>query len=119
MPLLFLGLSALAVIVLAGPLLGETNTPTQILAAMDQRREQVISRLSLSDKMKFRSAMGAIQNNPQFVTANNAVANAVTPEAQIQARRALARVKLDLLEKQDPSLKPIVEKIRAAEASLL
>jgi hypothetical protein len=28
-------------------------------------------------------------------------------------------MKLDLIEKQDPSLKPIVEKIRAAQASVL
>lgn len=116
---LSLGLVLVGGMIFGGQLSAQTKSPAQILAQMDQCREQVISQLSFSDKMKFRSAMGAIKNNPQFVAANNEVAKAVTPETQIQARRAFARVKLDLLEKQDPSLKPIVEKIRSAEASLL
>jgi hypothetical protein len=47
------------------------------------------------------------------------VANAPTPEAQIQARRAFAKLKLDLIVKQDPSLKTVVERIRAAQAAVL
>lgn len=97
----------------------QTNSPAQILVQMDERRQHSISHLSLSDKMKFRSAMGAIQSNPQFIAANSAVTNAATPDAQIEARKTLAKVKLELLEKQDPSLRSAVEKIRSAEASAL
>ena len=86
---------------------------------MDQCREQVISQLSFSDKMKMRTAMSAIQSNPEFIAANHAVTNAPTPEAQIEARKALAKVKLDLIERQDPSLKPTIEKIRAVQAAVL
>lgn len=86
---------------------------------MEKCREQVISQLSISDKMKMKAAMGAIAINPEFISADNAVTKAQTPQAQVQAKRALAMVKLDLIEKQDPSLKPIVEKIRAAQASVL
>ena len=115
----FLGGLILAVVACGGELPAQTNSPTEILAAMDQCREQVISRLSITEKLKFRSAMSAIQNNPQFIAANNAVKHAATPEAQIQARRALADVKLDLMERQDPSLKPAIGKIRAAQASTM
>ena len=116
---LLLGLVFSSVIAFGGRLPAQTGSSAQILAQMDQRREQVISQLSFSDKMKFRSAMGAIQNNLRLIAANKAVTNAATPEAQIQARKALAKVKLDLLEKQEPSLKPVVDKIRMAEASAL
>jgi hypothetical protein len=97
----------------------QTQSPEQVLAAMEKCREQVISQLSFSNKMKMKAAMGFIANNPEFIAANNAVTNASTPQAQVQAKRALAKVKLDLIEKQDPSLKPIVEKIRVAQASVL
>lgn len=63
--------------------------------------------------------MDAIQDDPRFVAANNAAKNAPTPEAQIGARKALAKVKLDLIAQKDPSLKPVVEKIRAAQATVL
>jgi len=86
---------------------------------MEKCREQVIAGLSFSDKMKMKAAMGVIQGNPEFVAANKAVAEAPTPEAQVEARKALADVKLSLIARQDPSLKPVVEKIRAAQASLL
>jgi hypothetical protein len=97
----------------------QTQSPQLILAAMERCREQVISQLSFSDKMMMRAAMGAVQSTPQFIAANNAVTNAPTLEAQIVARKALAKVKLDLIAKQDPSLKPVVEKIRLAQTALL
>lgn len=97
----------------------QTQSPQQVLAAMEKCREQVISQLSFGDKMKMRAAMNAIQDDPRFVAANNAVKNAPTPEAQIGARKALAKVKLDLIAQKDPSLKPVVEKIRAAQATVL
>ena len=97
----------------------QTQSPVQTLAAMDKCREQVISHLSFTDKMKMRAALGAIKSNPQFIAANKAVTDAPTPEAQITALKKLAKVKLDLIEQQDPSLKPVVEKIRSAQAAVL
>jgi uncharacterized protein (DUF885 family) len=97
----------------------QTQTPDQVLARMEKCRQQVINQLSFGDKMKMKAAMGAIQSNPQFISASNAVINATTPETQVQARKALATLKLNLLEKRDPSLKPIIEKIRMAQASVL
>ena len=119
MKLLLPRLLLILLIPLACELQAQTQSAEQTLAAMDKSREQVISQLSFGDKMKMRSAMGAIQGNPQFIAANAAVANAPTPEAQIQARRAFAKLKLDLIVKQDPSLKTVVEKIRAAQAAVL
>lgn len=113
------GILGLAVMASISRLHAQTQSPEQILASMEKCREQVISQLSFSDKMKMKAAMGAIQDNPQFIAANNAVKNAPTPEAQIEARKALAMVKLDLISRQDPSLKPVVEKIRSAQASVL
>jgi hypothetical protein len=97
----------------------QTQSSEQTLAAMDKCREQVISQLSLSDKLKMRAAMGVIQSNPRYITANDAVNNAATPSAKIEARKTLAKIKLDLIEKQDPSLKATVEKIREAQAAVL
>ena len=108
-----------AVLVLGGPLLAQNANPEQTLAAMEKCREQVISGLSFSEKMKMKAARAAIQNKPVLVAANSAVSSASTPEAQIEARKALSIVKLDLITRQDPSLKPVVDKIRAAQASLL
>jgi hypothetical protein len=97
----------------------QTRSPQQVLAAMEKCREQVISQLSFGDKMRMKSAMGAIQSSPRFIAANNAVANASTPQAQITARKAFAKLKLDLLAQQDPSLAPVIEKIREAQAAVL
>ena len=116
---LLLASVVMATVALGVRLHAQTQSPEQVLAAMEKCREQVISQLSFSDKMKMKAAMGAIANDPEFIAANNAVTNASTPQAQVQAKRALAKVKLDLIEKQDPSLKPIVEKIRVAQASVL
>ncbi len=118
-PRLCAALAVMTLLFLPQRLPAQTQSPEQVLAAMEKCREQVISQLSFSDKMKMKSAMGAIASNPQMVAANAAVANAPTPQAQVVARQALAKLKLDLIEKQDPSLKPIVEKIRAAQASVM
>ncbi len=112
-------LAVISVMALGDTVSAQTQSPQQVLAAMEKCREQVISQLSFGDKMKMRAAMDAIQDDPRFVAANNAVKNAPTPEAQIGARKALAKVKLDLIAQKDPSLKPVVEKIRAAQATVL
>ncbi len=96
------------------PLLGAT--PEQTLAAMDACRDRVINGLSLGDKMALRAAMDAIQGNPELVAANRAVANAPSAEARVVARNRVASLKLDLLRRQNPSLKPILDKIRTAQA---
>lgn len=107
-----------AVMILGARLPAQTPSPSQLLAAMEKCREQVIGGLSLSDKMKLKAAMGAIRDNPGLISANNAVKNAPTPEAQVEARKALAALKLDLIARQDPSLGPVVAKIREAQAAL-
>ena len=66
-----------------------------------------------------KAAMSAIKSKPDFVAANNAVKNASTPEEQIAAKKTLAKVKLDLITQQDSSLKPVVEKIRIAQSTVL
>ncbi|MCE9542712.1 MAG: hypothetical protein K8R38_04230 [Verrucomicrobia bacterium] len=115
----YLGSFLVAMLVLGSQLKAQTQSPEQTLAAMDQCREQVISQLSFGDKMKMKAAMGVIQSNPQFIAANAAVTNAPTLEDKIAARKTLAKVKLDLIAQQDPSLKPVVDKIRTAQAAVL
>jgi len=111
----YLGSFLVAMLVLGSQLKAQTQSPEQTLAAMDQCREQVISQLSFGDKMKMKEAMGVIQ----FIAANAAVTNAPTQEDKIAARKTLAKVKLDLIAQQDPSLKPVVDKIRTAQAAVL
>jgi hypothetical protein len=96
------------------PLLGAS--PEQTLAAMDACRDRVINGLSLGDKMALRAAMDAILGNPDLLAANRAVANAPSAEARIDARNRVAALKLDLLGRQNPSLKPTLDKIRTAQA---
>lgn len=108
-------MTMIAIMFAVSRLAAQPQSPRQVLAAMEECREQVISGLSFADKMKMKAALSAIQDKPEFVAANNAVKNAPTPEAQVEARKALARVKLDLIEKENPSLKHVVEKIRAAQ----
>ena len=115
----YLGSFLVAMLVLGSQLKAQTQSPDGTLAAMDQCREQVISQLSFGDKMKMKEAMGVIQSNPQFIAANAAVTNAPTLEDKIAARKTLAKVKLDLIAQQDPSLKPVVDKIRTAQAAVL
>lgn len=112
-------LLTLLLLLCSKPMDAQSRSPEQVLAAMDRCREQVIAGLSFADKMRMKAAMGAIQDDPKFLAASNAVKNAPTPESQVEARKALAKVKLDLIALKDPSLKPIVEKIRAAQASVL
>lgn len=104
-----------ALILCIGSLSAQTQSPEQSLAEMEKCREQVIARLSFSEKMKMKAAMDAIRNNPEFAVANKAVQDARTPEAQVEARKALAKLKLSLIERQDPSLKPVVQKIRDSQ----
>ena len=118
-PGILLSLVCVAVVIAGSELHAQTRSPEQVLAAMEKCREQVISQLSFSDKMKMKAALGAIANNPEFLAANKAVTQAPTPQDQVLARQSLARLKLDLIEKQDPSLKPIVGKIRSAQASVM
>jgi hypothetical protein len=118
-PASVLGMLGLALLVSPALVLAQEQSPQQELAAMEKCREQVISQLSFTDKMKMKAAMGAIQGNPELVAATDAVTKAPTPAAQVEARRNLASVKLDLIARQDPSLKPVVEKIRSAQASVL
>jgi len=112
-------LFVLVLVVLGSSLQAQAQSPQEVLAAMEKCREQVISQLSFSEKLKMKAAMGTIQGNPKFVAASKAVSNAPTPEDQIQARRALAQLKLDLIEQQDPSLKPVIDNIRAAQSAVL
>jgi len=89
------------------------------LEAMEKCRERVIDGLSLGEKIRMKSAMNAIQGNPEFLAANKAVTDATTTEARMRARRNLAKVKLDLIARKDPSLQPVVARIRAAQSALL
>jgi len=104
---------------LCSQLQAQTQSPEQTLVAMEKCRDQVIAGLSFSEKMKMKAAMSAIKSKPDFVAANNAVKNASTPEEQIAAKKTLAKVKLDLITQQDSSLKPVVEKIRIAQSTVL
>ncbi|MCE9543478.1 MAG: hypothetical protein K8R38_08200 [Verrucomicrobia bacterium] len=63
--------------------------------------------------------MSSIQSNPKFIAANKAAMNASTPEVQVDARKTFAKLKLDLIEQQEPSLKKVVDQIRAAQAAVV
>ncbi len=111
--------AVLALLFFAVALCAAPGSADQTLETMEKCRDQVVAGLSFSDKMKMKAALRAIQDCPEYVAANKAVIDASTPEAQVKARKSFAQVKLDLLVRQDPSLKLVVEKIRSAQAAAL
>ncbi|MBV9128129.1 MAG: hypothetical protein JO117_08600 [Verrucomicrobia bacterium] len=83
--------------------------------ARGQTQTQLSSRLALltpEEQAQLRAARQSVRNDPAVVSARQAVASATTPDARQQARRALVEAMQSAMLKKDPSIAPILEKMR-------
>lgn len=97
------------------------QTPPDLVSAgkqavTKQQRQALTSNLSLPEKMRLRSAMKKVHDDPQMVAARQAVKDAQTKEAKHEAKSALRTLRHDLLLKADPALagpsyKPLMDHI--------
>ncbi len=70
--------------------------------------------LSEAERQQLKAAMKQIKEDPQLVSARQSLKEAQTKEAKQAARQEMRKVRHDLLLKADPSLQPVLDKIRAA-----
>ena len=70
--------------------------------------------LTDAEKEQLKTDFKKIKNDPQLVAARQAVKEAQTPEAKQEARKSLRGVREQLLLQTDPSVQPILEKLKAA-----
>lgn len=84
-----------------------------------QQRHALVSNLTVAQKRQLYSAMKKVRNDPQMITARQAVEDAQTKEAKQEAKSSLRTLRHDLLLKADPALgspafQPILDQINAA-----
>jgi Spy/CpxP family protein refolding chaperone len=75
-----------------------------------------LSVLNEQEQAQLKAAMKQVRNDPALVAARQAAKDAMTPEEKASARQTLQRTRRDLLLGIDPSLAPVLEKIRAAKS---
>ena len=73
--------------------------------------------LTQAERQQLKAAMKSVKEDPQLVAARQAVKDAQTKEAKQAARQAKRDIRRQLLLKADPSLQPVLEKIKSAHGS--
>ena len=102
----------------ADPSLGPTLDKAQ--ADRGQWRERMQRRLSVlnpDERAKLKAAHQGVRNDPAVTAAHQQMESATTPEARQQARRLMAEAVRNAMLRNDPSLGPILDKLRQADAS--
>jgi len=74
-----------------------------------------LSALNDQERSQLKAAMKQVKNNPQLVAAREALKDAQTKEAKKAAHDTLQQTRRDLLLKADPSLAPVLDKIKEAK----
>lgn len=77
--------------------------------------KEMRSVLNDQERAELKVAMKQVKNDPQLVAAHEAVKDAQTKEAKKAAHQSLRETRHDLLLKADPSLAPVLEKIKEAK----
>jgi hypothetical protein len=76
-----------------------------------------LSVLNEKERSQLKAAMKQVKNDPQLVAARQALKDAQTKEAKATAQETLRQTRRDLLLKADPSLGPVLEKVKAARSA--
>jgi hypothetical protein len=71
-----------------------------------------MANLSESERQQLRSVREQVKQDPAVVAAHEAVKNAATPEAREEAQNTLRDAMHAAMVKADPSIEPILEKMR-------
>lgn len=77
--------------------------------------KEMLSVLNDQERSQLKAAMKQVKNDPQLVAAHEAVKEAQTKEAKTAAHQSLRQTRHDLLLKADPSLAPVLEKVKEAK----
>jgi hypothetical protein len=77
--------------------------------------KEMLSVLNDQERSQLKAAMRQVKNDPQLVAAHEAVKEAQTKEAKTAAHQSLRQTRHDLLLKADPSLAPVLEKVKEAK----
>jgi hypothetical protein len=78
---------------------------------------KLLSVLNDQERAQLRAAMKQVRNDPSLVTARQAAESAGTREAKKAAHESLRKIRRDLLLQADPTIAPILEKLRAAKSA--
>jgi hypothetical protein len=76
-----------------------------------------LASLSDQEKSQLKAAMKKIKDDPQLVAARQALKDAQTKEAKVAAHESLRNTRRDLLLKADPSIAPVLDKIKDSKPS--
>ena len=74
-----------------------------------------LAALNDQERSQLKAAMKQVKNDPQLVAAREALKDAQTKEAKKAAHETLRQTRRDLLLKADPSLAPVLDKIKSAK----
>jgi hypothetical protein len=74
-----------------------------------------MANLSDAERQQLKALHEQVKNNPAVTAAREAMKSASTPEARRDAEKALHEVRRDAMVKADPSIKPILEKLRPTQ----
>lgn len=71
-----------------------------------------MANLSEAERQQVKALHEQVKNNPAVIAAREAMKSASTPEARRDAEKALHEASRDAMVKADPSIEPILEKLR-------
>ena len=116
-PILSLGLIALPALRAQDQSAPSTNsvTGTNSCAGMKKwhpNKEKALANLTDAERQQLKAAMHKIKNDPKLVSAREALKEAQTKEARKDAHQSLQQVRHDLLLKADPSIQPVLDKMK-------
>jgi len=77
--------------------------------------KELLAALNDQERSQLKTAMKEVKNDPQLVAAREALKDAQTKEAKKAAHDTLRQTRRDLLLKADPSLSPVLEKVKEAK----
>jgi len=78
----------------------------------EKRGNKGMESLTEAERQQLDVAMKKIADDPEWVAAKQSAKDAQTPEAKKEARKSMGKLRHDLLLKADPTLQPILEKMR-------
>jgi len=76
-----------------------------------------LSVLNDQERAQIKAAMKQVKNNPRLVAARQAIKDAQTKEVKTAAHETLRQTRRDLMLKADPSLGPVLDKIKASKSA--
>jgi hypothetical protein len=99
----------------------EVSQPSQVCPPASSGKhgkghhKELLAALNDQERSQLKAAMKQVKNDPQLVSAREALKDAQTKEAKKAAHDTLRQTRRDLLLKADPSLAPALDKMKDAK----